>query len=364
MRITIEKSIAPLEILWRHWEEQGSLHVFQTRAFVQTWLETAAAAQRREPCLALVEMDNTPAMIFPLALRQRFGMTILEFCGGLLCDYEAPVLAPRCPQPDQAAMRDIWHALVCQSGAQAAHLRQVCTDIPNVNGTSRTNPLTLLPLWNNGTACAARSNGEAGAAFLQRIRKKRLTQDSRRQLKRLGALGNLRFVTASTPEERLLFTQTMIAQKQRRYKETGVFDVFSLPGHKAFYLSLAQDNGCASQNLPHVHISALLLDNKILAVHWGFVWRHTFSYLMPSYEGGEWQRYSCGRLLLEWLMEQIFDEHCVCFDFTVGGEAYKSDWCNEEQPIYAHCHPAGVRGLAYTAVLGAKRGALRLFRKG
>ena len=51
MRITIEKSISQLDSVWQQWEAEGSLHAFQTRAFVQTWIETAAAAQHRQPAL-------------------------------------------------------------------------------------------------------------------------------------------------------------------------------------------------------------------------------------------------------------------------------------------------------------------------
>lgn len=354
MRITIESSVSALESVWRQWEDQGSLHVFQTRAIVQTWLETAAIAQGRTPCLALVELDNAPAMLFPLVLRPRYGMMVLEFCGGLLCDYEAPVLAPDCPELDARAIKNIWNAIVRQSGAQAAHLRQISTIIPTVDGIERPNPLTLLAGWCTGSSSASRTNGTDGAIHLSRIHKKRLAQDSRRQLKRLHELGEVRFTIASTPEEAICFTRTMIIQKRRRYAETGVFDIFSLPGHEEFYLRMAQ-RWCAPCCSPRAHISAMLLNDEILATHWGLHWRHSFNYLMPTYEAGSWQRFSCGRLLLEWLITQVLDDNCTCFDFTVGAEGYKADWCNEELPLYGHCQTVGLRGLAYAAMLWLKQ---------
>lgn len=358
MRITIKKSVSQLESVWQQWEAQGSLHAFQTRAFVQTWLETAAVAQRRTPCLALIELDNAPAMLFPLALRPRYGMTVLEFCGGLLCDYEAPVLAPGCPDLEARTIQNIWKSLVRQSGAQVAHLRQISAVIPNADGTERPNPLALLNGWNAGSSSASRSDGEDGATHLKRIHKKKLAQDSRRQLKRLSEQGDVQFVIAATPQDAVRFTQAMIVQKRRRYAETGVFDIFSLPAHDEFYLRMAQ-HCCAPQHRPRAHVSAMLLDGQILAAHWGLQWRHSFNYLMPSHEGGPWQRYSCGRMLLEWLMTQALDEECVCFDFTVGAEGYKADWCNENLPLYAHCQAAGVGGFAYAAMLRIKQAMAR-----
>ena len=358
MRITIEKSISQLDSVWQQWEAEGSLHAFQTRAFVQTWIETAAAAQHRQPRLALVELDNAPAMLFPLVLRPRFGMQILEFCGGLLCDYEAPVLAPNCPDLDARTFQNIWSSIVRQSGAQAAHLRQISTVIPNADGTERSNPLTLLKVWNAGSSSASHSGGVDGATHLGRIHKKKLAQDSRRQLKRLAELGEVRFATADLPEEATRFTKAMIVQKRRRYAETGVFDIFSMPGHDEFYLRMSQQ-WCGPQNSPRVHISAMMLDDTILATHWGLQWRHSFNYLMPAHEGGALQKYSSGRLLLEWLISQVLDNDCTCFDFTVGAEGYKADWCNAELPLYGHVQTTGARGHAYAAMLRLKQAIAR-----
>ena len=358
MHITIEKSVLPLESVWQKWEAQGSLHVFQTRAFVQTWLETAAIAQNRTPCIALVELDNAPAMLFPLVLRPRYGMKVLEFCGGLLCDYEAPALAPDCPQMGKRTIRDIWKNIVRQSGAQAAHLRQISAAIPNADGTERHNPLALLEGWNAGSSSASRSESADGATHLKSIQKKKLAQDSRRQLKRLTEIGAVHFAVADTPELAARFTRTMIEQKRRRYTETGVFDIFSLPAHDEFYLRMAQ-RWCAPQCTPRVHVAAMLLNDEIVATHWGMQWRHSFNYLMPTHKGGPWQRYSCGRLLLEWLMTQMINSSCTCFDFTVGAEDYKADWCNEEIPLYAHCQSVGPRGLAYAALLRIKQAMAR-----
>ena len=358
MRINIEESVSLLEPVWQQWEAKGSLHVFQTRAFVQTWLETAAVAQNRTPRLAMVELDNAPAMLFPLALRPRYGMKVLEFCGGLLCDYEAPALAPDCPQLDAPTIRHIWKSIVRQSGAQAAHLRQISSVIPNADGTERPNPLTLLGGWKAGSSSASRSSSTDGVTHLALIHKKKLAQDSRRQLKRLNEIGQVRFAIADTPEVAARFTRAMIAQKRRRYAETGVFDIFSLPGHEDFYLRMAQQ-WCAPQCSPRVHVAAMLLDDEILATHWGMQWRHSFNYLMPTHAGGPWQRYSCGRLLLEWLMTQVIDAKCTCFDFTVGAEGYKADWCNEELPLYAHCQNNGARGFAYAALLRLKKAMSR-----
>jgi Acetyltransferase (GNAT) domain len=68
-------------------------------------------------------------------------------------------------------------------------------------------------------------------------------------------------------------------------------------------------------------------------------------WLMPSYEGGEWARYSPGRLLLEWGFEHGLRE----FDLTIGDEPYKSAFCNVSDALYRLIRPRSALGWAYSA---------------
>jgi CelD/BcsL family acetyltransferase involved in cellulose biosynthesis len=66
---------------------------------------------------------------------------------------------------------------------------------------------------------------------------------------------------------------------------------------------------------------------------------------MPSYEGGEWARYSPGRLLLEWSFAQGLRE----FDFTIGDEPYRSAFWNASDALYRLSRPRSALGWAYYA---------------
>ena len=119
-------------------------------------------------------------------------------------------------------------------------------------------------------------------------------------------------------------TETMIEQKRRRYHETGVYDIFNQEASCNFFLGASQRLGQSGI----VHVSALYCGETIIATHWGIQRDRYFYFIMPTYAGEEWQKYSPGRLLLENLLEWCFENNFAIFDFTIGGEIYKRDWCN------------------------------------
>jgi CelD/BcsL family acetyltransferase involved in cellulose biosynthesis len=83
-----------------------------------------------------------------------------------------------------------------------------------------------------------------------------------------------------------------------------------------------------------VHFSALTLDDRILATLWGLVYKGRFYHLFPTYARGELTRYSPGNSLLRRVFEWCFANTVRIFDFTIGDEAYKYDWCDQELRLF------------------------------
>jgi CelD/BcsL family acetyltransferase involved in cellulose biosynthesis len=53
-----------------------------------------------------------------------------------------------------------------------------------------------------------------------------------------------------------------------------------------------------------------------------------------SFEGGEWKRFSPGRLLLEDLLKWNFTNRTSIFDFGIGNESYKIAYADETLRLY------------------------------
>ena len=159
------------------------------------------------------------------------------------------------------------------------------------------NPLVHLvtrPFPGSGHAVALSGSWANFAA--NRLPDQRNVKRHRLQLAKMGAL---KFEIATTREEYKVFLDAMIPQKSRRYIETRGVDGFDRAGARSYFQEFTYR--LSSQRL--LHLSVLKLDDTIIAAHWGLVVGTRFYYLMPSFEGGRFQRFGAGRLLLEHLLE-------------------------------------------------------------
>ena len=96
-----------------------------------------------------------------------------------------------------------------------------------------------------------------------------------------------------------------------------------------------------------IHCAALKVGDVLIATHVGVIDDTTFYYLMPANEGDDWKKYSPGRLLLLEILKWSIDNKLKFFDFTVGGEAYKKDWCNIETKLFEYVVPNSWIGISF-----------------
>jgi CelD/BcsL family acetyltransferase involved in cellulose biosynthesis len=182
--------------------------------------------------------------------------------------------------------------------------------------------------------------------FRERLPKKML-KDNARMIRRLTEKGSLEFKTARSAEDFHEFIEMMFDQKRRRYRQTGVRDVLADQYVQQFYRSL--DRYVSGKFI--VSLSVLNLDDEILATTLGVVFKESFSYLVPTYAGGDWPKFSPGRLLLEHLVKTSVSNQLATFDFTVGSEGYKTIWCDQKMSLYRKVEGASVIGLSFVVWL-------------
>jgi len=133
---------------------------------------------------------------------------------------------------------------------------------------------------------------------------------------------------------------TLMAQKARSFARMGVGNLFALPGYAEFYRSLAADPATR----PLVHVSRLDVGATPAAVNLGLIYRGCYYYLLASYDDGEAARFGPGAAHLHEIMRYAIERGCAVFDFTIGDESYKRDWCDSELVLYDHIAAASWRG--------------------
>jgi CelD/BcsL family acetyltransferase involved in cellulose biosynthesis len=326
--------------VWRDVEGRGSCFVFQSHDWCRTWFETIGRAQGIEarPVYAR-DPELQVEVLLPLGVRRkRWGVRCLEFLGSHLADHAAPIVvgADRIPSSEwmSAILRRVQEA-VRSDVADFWHLRADVDGQPNplagpgrARAGYRTHSLTLEGSWE---------------AYRQRQLSAMHRSNSRRCWRRLRERGTPDFRIAETVRDALAITEVTLDQKSRQLRERGLGDRLAQRGE--FYRQLTREHHPSGI----IHVSALTLDDRVLATHWGAVWRDRFLWLMPSFAGGEWSRFGAGRLLLECLLEWSFANGLAAFDLTIGDEGYKDTYCTTSENLYRLVSPRSALGWAYYA---------------
>ncbi|WP_027859455.1 GNAT family N-acetyltransferase [Marinobacterium jannaschii] len=342
---------------WLELEKTGSYFAFQSYDWLANWYQFIGQHETEQLCIASVCSGKTPLMLMPFIIRRQHGLRILCWAGGIVTDYQAPLLAAATDKITRHQWPALWASIKSQLPPfDAARLLNQPEHIDAVE-----NPFLWLQKLPYAESHAALIGSDWNSYYQSKV-KKRIRQDSRRQRKRLAEIGEVSFVVAENPQQAEQFTRAMIEQKRRRYHETGVTDILAADSYQQFYLSggqrlIEQGKG---------HICALLVDDQVVATHWGILQGRRFYFLMPTYAGEDWKRYSPGRILLEELMQWCIREGYDVFDFSLGGEQYKQEWCNQQMPLYETLDANSIKGHLYLLLQGFKRRLLenpQIFRQ-
>ena len=149
----------------------------------------------------------------------------------------------------------------------------------------------------------------------------------------------------------------MIAQKRNAFARMGVSDIFARPRYREFFAALvAQTRGL-------VHVSRLDVGSAPAAANLGLTFRGRYYHVLASYDDGPLSRFGPGAAHLHELMQYAIGGRCSHFDFTIGDEPYKRDWCDTEVKLFDHISAASARGLLIATVATTLRRLKRFIKQ-
>lgn len=360
MEITIREfdSLESAKETWLDFQEHGELYIFQTYEWLENWYNNVGVKQPVQPWLVAVYTDTgKPLCFFPFGIEKRKFITVLTWLGEAFIDYGAPIVSPvfaeRFGSADDVDFNDIWDTVVRRiPPVDVVWL----TKIPETVNRGK-NPLCALKCNRyHSNAHYVRLSGHWDDFYRQHVGAKTRATD-RRKHRRLSETGRLSF-SMTDGSDAMVFrsiTSVMIEQKQNRYREILAPDFLDPEPHKQFFMAPSR----ALLTSGVLNISGLHLNDNIITTHWGMTYRGRYYYYMPSFAGGRWIRYSPGRLLLFHLFRWCFQNGIEVFDFTIGDEAYKRDWCDTELNLYQFFSTRSSKGKLYEINYG-----IRLFLLG
>lgn len=335
-QISIYDSFAAVEQPWRQFEQTSDNFVFQNFDWLSNWHQTKTHAFNLKLCLTLIKSsDDKILMLLPLGVEKRGCVNCLVWLGGQVSDYHAPLLSSDAEQACSSSLFiSLWQRICTQlPGFDAIHFEKMPKTI---NG--QVNPFSYLPCVPNASKAHFTLLGNNFEQFLKSRLSNNAIKSAKRSQRRIEEQGKVEFVIATQPEQINQLLSVMITQKSRSYQELGVADLFASQDIKEFF------NTMSNKPTRLVHLSALLLDDQILATHWGLVYKNHFYYLYPSYERNELSKYSPGTVLLWRLFEWCIQNQIAIYDFTIGDEPYKDKWCNSSLDLVDYYHAKTLQG--------------------
>jgi CelD/BcsL family acetyltransferase involved in cellulose biosynthesis len=233
LEVVVHPTFELAEQPWREIEARGAGFVFQSFDWCLTWFETIGRALDVNPVLVHVHDWRTGAEMFlPLGIeRKRHGMRALGFLANRLADHTAPVLAGT----TDIAFDDVRTDAILRRVAEATgadvldfwHLRAKVDERRNplVNSRAKLTSYATHSLKLDGT----------WEAFCTERLSKGRRADNRRCWRRLQEQGTASLVIAESVEQALAILESTLAQKARRYRNTGRLNLFAMDAYPEFY---------------------------------------------------------------------------------------------------------------------------------
>lgn len=309
-------------------------HVFQTLAFLETW--QASYGQSPDIDLCLIEVRDgagNPVVMMPLIIRRSRGRRVLGFVDLGVADYNTPILFPTQELWTKARARALWEEIKARLPAFDL---AILDKMPEKVG-ALVNPLHLLADGVNPESCHLTRLDRPWADVEKAIQGAKNLRNRFRSLQRLGPC---ELVVAETAEQRASMLESLLAQKQRRFEETHVPGFDEHPEKRAFF-TLGTEIMAKTGAL---HLSALILDGKILATYWGLAHGSHYYGLFIGNEAGEWLKYSPGRVLHYQLLQHLSASGFACLDLGIGNEAWKQSVCDVTIPLSRLIEARTLRG--------------------
>jgi CelD/BcsL family acetyltransferase involved in cellulose biosynthesis len=332
-----------LKLKWSGLEKLCNGYIYQRYSWNFYWFQIFNTLYDFR--IVVVEEDEIPVAIFPFCINNNGIHKILQFIGGEQADYLTPILS------DYYVLSiKTWETVLRKIDRDYDLI--IMDKIPEFIYGKKNAFLNVIKTSYSGLSFGIELP-ESYVDFENSL-KRNFRNDNKRNLKRLKELGNIEFrkISANSDDHQDFdfFIEKSIEQKSRRIKNYLGNRVFENDYTQEFYRKsyLISD--------PDFHLDYTILtlnSDKVLATHWGFYDSDRYYFLIPTMEGKEYYKYSCGKILIDFLINFSIRKSIRFFDFTIGDENYKKDWCNIQFPIFSYKKSKSLKGLLYMSYLNS-----------
>jgi len=358
----IYASLDAVEDEWRRFQHVAECTAFQSFEWLATWQRHIGARDGARPVIVVGRFaDGGTAFILPLAVESRRSVRRLCWLGQDLCDYNAPLLARDFAQRvTPSRFLALWRELLARlQSDRALHCDWIEFEkMPHSVGVQR-NPFVDLGVMANANSAHITQLGDNWEAFYRVKRSSATRRRDRAKRKRMGEFGEIRFETATEPDDLRRTLDTLWEQKKQIFAHKGIGDIFARPGYREFFADFA----CNPNSRRLAHVSRVRIGPTCAAANFAIVFGDCYYHVLSSYCHGEMTRFGPGTLHLRELLAYAIGRGLRLFDFTIGDEPYKLEWSDLRLQLYDYSAAATWRGWPASLLSTARRRVKRFIKQ-
>ena len=311
-----------LKSYWNLIEKSSDLTCFQTYDWSFNWyINIGIKKNIKINVLVIIEFEK-PVMLLPFIIEKSQVFNTLKFISHDLADYLSIIY---CSTLNQDKIKSIFsYCLDSINNIDLIHLEK----IPQLLNRKENLFVQILQAKNRSISYQMILPNNIDG--LKGIIKKKVLADTGRQIRRISKDYDLKFnFTSDINEIDDDILLEFIHQKRSRFQNTGANDIFQNIEIQNFY-----KNFVSTTNDTKLHFSWLTANDEVIACHWGIVKDDDFFFLVPTFSAGKWNKFSPGKILLQFLLEWAVNNSYSVFDFTIGAENYKKVYCNSKFELF------------------------------
>lgn len=352
--LALHRDLTGAAALWKEFQTCVPVTHAQTYQCAKAWYETVSS---REGCEAAIIVGRSSKgrllFIWPMEVVPCHGLKALQWIGQEMANYNLGLYDRDFAR---SATRDDITRMLNMAAAMAGDISLARLRNQPAEWEGMPNPfakLTHQDAPNRGYAVLLDQDFET--MYRNRFGG-RARNSLRRKERKLSELGEVRYGWAESDEERREVLDAFFSQKAGWFSAQGIQDPFTEPGRREFFEALTSaEEGTRGR----LELGYLKSGDEIAATFIGSAIDGRFHMLLSSITSGEPSRWSPGILLMREQIGDISKRGYLRYDLGCGQAQHKSEWCDEEIPLFDSYIALDELGYALTIPMAIKSHAKR-----
>ncbi|HMM63883.1 MAG TPA: GNAT family N-acetyltransferase [Mesorhizobium sp.] len=293
----------------------------QSGLWVRHWADTL----RPDAIFATASLDGSPLLALALEVERSGPFRIARFMGGRHANGNFAPVDPARPQAlARGTVRLLFDAIAAaRPDVDLVALQRLTPELEDVP-----NPLAALPGFASPNLSLAVDLSGGFEAVLARSSGRRKRKKNRSQMRKFETAGGVRRIEATSRQEVRELLDAFFAMKEARFRRMGIANVFGEAQVRAFFHALFA--AALAEKVPPFVVHGLEVGGTLRAVTGSSRSQKRLICEFSSIAEDEMAFASPGDFLFFANIEEACGQGLDVYDFSVGDEPYKRQWCDLE----------------------------------